>query len=564
MRPPSVGPSEAVSKLDIPTTQTTNSETPRTTSSNQYRIRLWGIISGLCVIYLLCALEGTVLITSLPSIAAELNLGNHFVWVNNVFSLSAAVVIPSCGQLADFFGRRWVTLGIVVVYLVGSVICGAAQNASMLIIGRTIQGMGSGGVEMIVPVVIADLVPLRQRGNYMALVLGIFAVGTILGPFIGGIIVQTTTWRWIFYLNLPICGTGLVILFMFLRVGHNRETSSTQKLKRVDLTGAFLLILASVAVLIALTYGGSRYKWSSPHIIAPLLLGIIGLILYMLFEGSRFCRQPMTPLRLFNSKSSVVLSINTFINALLLQWATFFLPLYFQAILGSRPSISGVQLLPSVLMAIPGAAVAALVLSKFGKYKLLHLCGFALITVGLGLFSLLNPHSSTAAWVGFQLIAAAGSGMVFDSLLPAFQAGQAETDQAAATATITFLRCFANTWGFAIPTAIFNTQIEHGLHNIENTDIRKALSRGQAFQHATSEFVTSLSPATQEQVRELFNKALSRVWRYSIAFAAVALLLVLLEKEVPLRKELETEYGLETISERNKDSSVTDVSNYSA
>lgn len=463
------------------------------------------------------------------------------------------MVIPSCGQLADLFGRRWVTLVIVMVYLVGSVICGAAQNASMLIIGRVIQGMGSGGVEMIVPVVIADLVPLRQRGSYMALVLGIFALGTILGPILGGVIIQTTTWRWIFYMNIPICGTGLVALFFFLRVGHNRETSSMQRLKRIDFMGAFILVMASVSVLLALTYGGSRYSWSSVHILVPLFLGVSGLVLYMLYEGSQFCVQPMTPLRLFRSRSSVVLSINTLINAFLLQCVTFFLPVYFQAILGSRPYKSGIQLLPSVLMAIPGAAIAALVLTHTGKYKFLHLFGFALVTVGLGLFSMLGPHTSTAEWVIFQLVAAAGSGMVFDSLLPAFQAGQSERDQAAATATLTFLRCFANTWGFSVPAAIFNTQIERGLHVIRDVDVRRALSHGQAFQHATSEFVSSLSHPTRDEVRGLFDAALGRVWKVCIATALVALLLVLLEKEVPLRQELETEYGLEGVSRKDDD-----------
>jgi MFS family permease len=448
-----------------------------------------------------------------------------------------------------------VTLVIVTVYLVGSVICGAAQNASMLIIGRVIQGMGSGGVEMIVPVVIADLVPLRQRGNYMALVLGIFALGTVLGPVLGGVIIQTTTWRWIFYMNIPICGVGLVMLFLFLRVGHNQEISSMQRLKRIDLMGALILVIASVSVLLALTYGGSRYSWSSAHILVPLFLGASGLALYMLYEGSQFCVQPMTPLRLFGSVSSVVLSVNTVINAFLLQCVTFFLPVYFQAILDSRPSTSGIQLLPSVLMAIPGAAIAALVLTRTGRYKFLHLLGFALVTVGLGLFSMLGPHTSTAEWVMFQLVVAGGAGMVFDSLLPAFQAGQSERDQAAATATLTFLRCFANTWGFAVPTAIFNTQIERGLDAVRDVDVRQALSHGQAFQHATSEFMRSLSQNTRDEVRGLFDEALRRVWEVSVAIAVVALLLVLLEKEVPLRQELQTEYGLEDVSKKGDDES---------
>jgi hypothetical protein len=452
------------------------------------------------------------------------------------------VVTPLCGQIADLFGRRWITILIVATYTLGSAICGAAQNGTLLIAGRVVQGMGSGGVTMIVGVIISDLVPLRQGVNFMAVVLAIFALGTSLGPFVGGVIVQKTSWRWIFYLNLPIGGTAMVLLFLFLHVGYNRQMTLVQRLKRIDIVGAIVLVMASIAVLFALTYGGSRYAWSSGRIIAPLILGLSGFALYLVYEALDLCVQPMTPVRLFQSRTSVVVFVNTFINSCLLFWVIFFLPLYFQAILASSPSRSGVQLLPSVLMAISGAAVAALLLARFGKYKVLHLIGFSLATLGLGLFSLLGPSSSMAEWVIFQLIAAAGSGMVYDTLLPGFQAGLGERDQAAATASIAFIRCFGNTWGFAIPAAIFNTRIEHGLYRIQDATARASLSHGQAYQHATQEFVNSLSPATKQQVQGLFTDAIRLIWQIAIVFAGVAFLLTFFEKQIPLRTELETEY----------------------
>lgn len=473
-------------------------------------------------------------------------------------SVSSAVVTPLCGQIADLFGRRWLTISIVVIYTVGSAICGTAQSGAMLIAGRVVQGLGSGGVEMMVEVIISDLVPLRQRGNFMAMILAIFALGTSLGPFLGGLIVETTTWRWIFYLNLPIGGTAAILLFFFLHVGYNRQMTFAQRLKRIDVLGAIILVMASVSVLFALTYGGSKYEWESGHIIAPLVLGLSGFVLYLLYEGSGFCIQPMTPVRLFQSRTSVVVFANTFINSCLLFWVIFFLPLYFQVILGSSPARSGVQLLPSVLMAIPGAAVAALLLSKFGRYKILHIVGFALATLGLGLFSLLGPTSSTAEWVIFQIIAAAGSGMVFDTLLPAFQAGLAERDQAAATASMAFIRCFGNIWGFAIPAAVFNTRIEHGLRQVQDPSVRASLSHGQAYQHASRGFVNSLAPATQQQVQRLFTDALRLVWQIAIVFAGVAFVLAIFEKEVRLRTELETEYGLEDVHIKDQDVNIKD------
>jgi hypothetical protein len=337
----------------------------------------------------------------------------------------------------------------------------------------------------------------------------------------------------------------MVLLFLFLHVGYNRQMTLVQRLKRIDIVGAIVLVMASIAVLFALTYGGSRYAWSSGRIIAPLILGLSGFALYLVYEASDLCIQPMTPVRLFQSRTSVVVFVNTSINSCLLFWVIFFLPLYFQAILASSLSRSGVQLLPSVLMAIPGAAVAALLLARFGKYKVLHLIGFSLATLGLGLFSLLGPPSSMDEWIIFQLIAAAGSGTVYDTLLPAFQAGLAESDQAAATASIAFIRCFGNIWGFAIPAAIFNTRIEHGLYQIQDATVRASLSHGQAYQHATQELVNSLSPATKQQVQGLFTDAIRLVWQIAIVFAGVAFLLTFFEKQIPLRTELETEYGME-------------------
>lgn len=414
----------------------------------------------------------------------------------------------------------------------------------MLIGGRVIQGFGSGGVTTIVPVIVSDLVPLRQRGNYMALILTIFAIGTSLGPFIGGAIVQSTSWRWVFYINFPIGGTAIVLLFLFLHTSHHCEVPMLQRIKKIDVIGATILIIASVAILFALTYGGSRYEWSSTRIIVPLTLGLCGFGLYLFYEGSNYCIQPMTPLRLFRTTTAVVVVINSFINSCLLLAVTFFLPLYFQAILGSSPLRSGLQLLPSVLTAILGSAITALLLTRLGKYKLLHLAGFGLITLGLGLFSLLGPTSSIAEWVIFQFIAATGSGMVYDSLLPAFQAAISEKDQAAGTATLAFIRCFGNTWGFAIPAAIFNTRTENNLRMISDVGVRESLSHGQAYQHATREFIWSLNATTRQQVIDTFTVALKMVWWVSVVFAGIGFVLVFFEKDIALRKELVTEYGL--------------------
>ncbi|RAH76708.1 MFS general substrate transporter [Aspergillus japonicus CBS 114.51] len=474
--------------------------------------RFWMIIATLCVIGILSALENTVVTTSLPHIVTELNMGGNYIWVTNVFFLTSAAVQPLFGQLANIFGRRWITLVIVSLFTLGSGICGGAHNGAMLIAGCAVQGMGSGGINMIVDVIVSDLVPLRERGNYMAFVLLVYFVGTALGLWIGGAIVDNSTWRWI---------------------------------RRINYIGNAILIATTVSVLFALTYGGTKYDWSLWHILVFLILGLVGLLIFVALENSPWICEPVVPPRLFGNRTSATVFAATFLNSALLYWVMFFLPVYFQAVLGASAERSGVQVLPIIVVAVPAAIVAVLLLAKFGRYKPLHLIGFAVCTIGLGLFTLFDRNSTTAEWVIFQMIAGGGSGFVLNTLLPACQAGLAESDQAAATAAWSFVRSFGNIWGVAIPAAIFNNRFEQLSGRIPDAQVRELLSRGRAYESASASFIQSFSPALRDDIVGVYADALKRVWQISIVFSGVSFLLVFLEKEIKLRTELETEYGLE-------------------
>ena len=253
----------------------------------------------------------------------------------------------------------------------------------MLIAGRSIQGIGGGGINMLIELIVCDMVPLRERGNFIGLLFGFITIGAALGPFVGGIIVQTTTWRWVFYLNLPIGGAALIALFLFLHVGYKKETTVMQRLKRVDWLGNAVFVTAVTAILLALTWGGTIYAWSSFRIVLPLVLGFVGLAIFLLFESSKFCREPTMPPQLYKNRTSVTAFGLTFIHAMLTYWVLYFLPVYFQSVLLSTPARSGVQLLPTILGIIPFAIVSGLLLTKFGRYRPLHHIGFALITLAL-------------------------------------------------------------------------------------------------------------------------------------------------------------------------------------
>ncbi|CAI7634184.1 unnamed protein product [Penicillium discolor] len=506
--------------------------------------RFWTIIFALCVTGLLGALENTVVSTSMPTIVEDLNIGDNYIWITNSFFLTSAAVQPLFGQLANVFGRRWLTMFIVAVFTLGSGICGGANSANMLIIGRAVQGIGSGGINMIVDVIVSDLVPLRERGNFIVIVLTVYSIGSSMGPFVGDIIVQRTTWRWVFYVNLPVGGFSLVLLFLLLHTHYQHDTTLSQKIKRIDYVGNIFIMGETAAVLCALTYGGSRYAWSSWQIIVRLVLGLAGLVLFMVFEQSKFlsrARGSTPPIQKSNltcgHHQHILVQGPSLLGAVLHSS-------FFPGHLGSSPARAGVQMLPITLVAIPGAVIAVIVLSKFGKYKALHLAGFVILTLGMGLFAHLDRFSSDVEWIVFQIIAALGSGMILNTLLPVFQAPLAESDQAAATASWAFMQSFGNIWGVAIPASIFNNRFNKYAYRISDVSVRQVLSNGHAYQYVSNTFIDGLSGSVKNEVIGVFSDSLKLVWEISIAFCGLVCILVFLEKEVPLRKELETDYGM--------------------
>ncbi|KAI1157893.1 MFS general substrate transporter [Nemania serpens] len=529
----------------VPTGEVSSSgEKQHVSSPRDYRF--WCIFLALGTMQVLLSLENTVVVTSLPTIVRDLSLGNNYIWATNIFFLATSVVQPLAGQLAGLFGRRYVALFVVALYTLGSGITGSANGAVMFLAGRAVQGAGSGGIIATIAIIIADLVPLRQRSSYQAILALTYTVGLAIGPIVGGAIVERTTWRWVFYLNLPIGGVSLALLWLFLRVKWNKKTKIWDRIKRIDIAGNSLLVASSVSVLIALTWADTLYPWSSYQVLVPFVIGLAGLVGFFFLETSPWIPEPVMPLRIFATRTSAIIYVNTFVISMLNYWIFFFLPLYFQSVKLSTPTRSGVQILPSTLIAVPGAAIGAVALTKWGKYKALHIIGFAILVAGLGSFSVLDRDSTIGEWVGLQILPSIGLGMVLLTLQPAFQAGVEEKDQAAATANWSFIRSFGNIWGVAIPGTILNIySSRYAATMITDPAARVALQNGDAYSSATRDFVLSFPEPTQDQIIEIFTKSLSKVFLIGIAFPALSFILSFIERDVPLRTDLESEFGLE-------------------
>jgi MFS family permease len=495
--------------------------------------------------------------------------------------LTSTAAQPVYGQLADLFGRRWVTISAVALLVLGSGIAGGANTGSMLIAGRAVQGIGGGGINMLIDLIICDLVPLRERPKYLGLVAIIFAIGTGMGPFIGGELVQRISWRWVFYskcdcvcaggrrqlinstsVNLPIGGVAIALLFAFLHTNF-KPTTFRESLGRFDYIGSLLVLGSSLAIIFALTYGGSRYPWSSWHVVVPLVIGLLALAGFHGYEASPWVSEPLLPPHLFGNRTSAIAFYATFVQALMFVWVIYFLPIYFQAVLGSSSSRSGVQLLPTVTGIVPFAGLGAAFIEKVGKYRPVHLVGLALMAIGTGTFALLDEKSSTGKffsnanvppvlltleptigmWVGLQILQVAGFGVITTALLPAVQAPLTDKDNATSTAAWAYVRSYGAIWGITIPVAIFNNQFDQNLHKISDPAIRAVLSGGHAYAHGTKEFMATLTPQVRSETVSVFVQSLKVVWIVAAAICGASTLLVPLEKEIPMRTELDTEYG---------------------
>ncbi|TVY81694.1 Efflux pump FUS6 [Lachnellula suecica] len=509
--------------------------------------RFWLVFPGLCFAMLLAALDTSVVATALPTIIEQLNSGSLYIWMINGYFVGIAAVQPMYGQAADIFGRRWPMILSVSLFSLGSGLCGGANSTVMLIVARIIQGFGAGGIFSLVSIIVADLVPLRERQKFMSIIQSFFALGSFIGPVIGGVIVTHTSWRWVFYINLPIGGVSLVMLFVFLKMKHRRIGTVTERLRRVDFPGHAILIASVVSILIPLTWGGTTYDWSSYHVLVPLLLGFAGLFLFGGYEVLLAKELASIPSRLFGNPVSIIGYLMTFFHGICMAWLSFFLPLYFQVLLEVSPEMSGVYLLATVISLMPAGIAGGWFIAMTGRYKPALLLGWCLFALGAGLLTLLDSKSSPARWIIFQIISGLGGGIILTTTIPAIQASLPEKDVALATATWSFIRSLGTIWGGAIPAAIFNSRFDSLLNRIDNPAVRTLLSSGGAYEHATANFIQGFNGDLElkGQVIQVYTESSRRVWQILIAFTLVAVPLALAIKEIELRKTLETEFGLE-------------------
>ncbi|KAI1347246.1 major facilitator superfamily domain-containing protein [Xylaria sp. FL0043] len=509
--------------------------------------RFWLVFVGLCFAGFISAVDINIIFTALPTISEDLGGTDDYTWLGNSYVLAVTSIQPLYGQLADIFGRRYPFIASIAIFALGSGIAGGSKTPSMFISGRLVQGLGGGGMIMLIDLIVCDLLPLRERSTYLGIVLGGSAIGSVIGPVIGGAVVTHSTWRWAFWLNLPVCAVTLAVVIPFFRAKAAKSLNLSKSLSRIDFFGNFIFIASVTSVLIGLVSGGVQSPWSSWRIVLPLVLGSLGLVAFFI-QQSR-CTKPIMPLRLFTHRTASVVYLQDFIVSIGLQWCVYVLPLYFQAVRATSALDAGINILPINAFMIPTGAVAGALLTRFGRYKPLHWLGFSVLSVSFALLSTLSESTPTVTWAWFEILAGIGIGLPLTTQLPAIQAVLPEPDAALSTSTYSFIRSFGFVWGATIPAVVFNGRVDANLGVVKDLTVRNALSHGGAYGFSVN--VKNLSGETLRQTLYVYTSSLRIVWFVGFAILILGFLLVFGEKHVDLRVTLETEFGLESEEDRS-------------
>lgn len=377
------------------------------------------IMFSLAVAVLLVALDVTIVTTALPTISEEFRSAAGYTWIGSAYLIAQSAATPIWGKVSDIFGRKPILLVTNAIFFVGSLLAGVSVNVNMLIAARVIQGIGGGGLITLVNIAISDLFSPRDRGQYFGMIGGVWALASSLGPVIGGLFTQKVSWRWCFYVNLPIDGLAFLIILFFLDI-KTPKTALREGLKAVDWLGSLAMVGGVIMFLLGLEFGGITYPWDSAIVLCLIIFGVVMVGIFFLIEW-RVSPYPLMPLDLFSKQSNIAALATCFLHAFVFISGNYFLPLYFQAVLGATPILSGVYLLPQAVSLSILSIFTGIFIKKTGMYLPMIWFGMFMMTLGFGLFIDFGVHSSWAKIIIYQIIAGIGVGPNFQAPLIALQ-----------------------------------------------------------------------------------------------------------------------------------------------
>ncbi|HUN79869.1 MAG TPA: MDR family MFS transporter [Solirubrobacteraceae bacterium] len=496
--------------------------------------RLGLVFGGLMLVMLLAALDSTIVATALPTIVGDLGGLEKLSWVTSAYLLGQTAVTPLYGKLGDQLGRKRVLQSAVALFLVGSALCGLAGSMTQLIAFRALQGLGAGGLIVLVQATVGDIVSPRERGRYQGLFGAVFGLASVAGPLLGGVIVEHLSWRWIFYVNIPI---GLVALLV---IAATLPATQVRGRPVIDYLGAGVLAAALSAIVLVASLGGTTWAWESLQVVLVAVVAIALLLVFLAVE--RRAREPVLPLAVLRDLVFRVAGMLSLIVGFALFGSVTFLPLFFQTVFHSSPTGAGLRLIPLMGGLVLTSIASGRIISRTGHYRPFPIAGTAVMTVGLILLSTMDTRTSALAADLYLLVLGLGLGLVMQVLVLAVQNAVAYEVLGAATSGVTLARGIGGALGAAVFGTIFSTRLRDQLRGILQGPLGSLVAHGGRL---TGAQVAKLPPAGRLAYENAYVNALQPVFAVAAGVAAIGFLLSLRLRERPLRATAATSDGLD-------------------